>query len=62
MTTLVRIDEDGVPTYYTEPLGARDHFAIAALQKALDTSVDYRQAAERAYQVADHMMKERSKQ
>ena len=61
MTTLVRIDEDGVPTYYTEPLGARDHFAIAALQKALDTSLDYKRAAERAYQVADQMMEARAK-
>lgn len=61
MTTLVEIDENGKVTYKTEPMCIRDQFAATALPKALDQTVNYKDAANVAYLIADQMMIRRNK-
>lgn len=56
MTTVVIRKEDGSVEYFTEPMGIRDQFAAAALPKALDQTVNYKDAAKVAYLIADQMI------
>ena len=64
MTTMVKRNDDGSIEYFSEPMGIRDYFAMAALPNVLDVlnvSVNYKDAADKAYLIADQMMIRRNK-